>query len=498
MTQHHTKMMFNAESKKSTASEKSSKNNLSTCPVLLAACTPASSDEMSRRCEDRWQLTGKTLVIGRKEPSELVMDDEWMSGEHFRIFKDGDFFIEDLGSKNGTFLNGMPLRPGMKQPLKEAAVIRAGHSVFVFHLDAKDLLAPPPSNTFDLAGCFHLAPLISRLKKVAAGSAHVLLSGPTGSGKEPAAKAIAALSQKEIVIHNSALFSTEDEAISSLFGVAGGVFTGVIERTGFIEHANGKILFLDEAHHLFSRVQKSLLRVLEDMKITPVGRSQCTRTHVKVRFILASNDLSASYGIEHDLAARLEVIKIPSLKERTADIPSIFRYLLRQTASEAGLDADRLISVVRVDCMEALCLDGFSKENVRGLIKLSRDIVGEIQMQEEDVDADWALLVYRVFRRRFEENPALYRKNTYRDSPKKPDANWDEARDTGLPPATTKLIVEHYYARQGNVTSIKEELDAAGISLSRRRISKVLDLLNLPRVKRERNSGRFRFNKPGK
>jgi hypothetical protein len=88
-----------------------------------------------------------------------------MSKEHFRIISSNSaFYIEDLGSTNGTCVNGMPINSGVKHRLEESSVIRAGRTIFVFHANGAHLLDPIPNDTCGMAGRFHLAPLIKNCR----------------------------------------------------------------------------------------------------------------------------------------------------------------------------------------------------------------------------------------------------------------------------------------------------------------------------------------------
>ncbi|MCP4604870.1 MAG: AAA domain-containing protein [Proteobacteria bacterium] len=136
-----------------------------------------------------------------------------------------------------------------------------------------------------------------------------------------------------------------------------------------IEKADGGIFFLDEAHNLPRRVQKSLLRVVEDGKIGRIGETDSKE--VDVRFVFASNEPPKSFGLEKDLLARLMVIEIPPLNERPADIPDIFDRLLNEAQLRAGVSLQLTRESVRASQYETLMLDGFEQDNVRGLIKIA-------------------------------------------------------------------------------------------------------------------------------
>jgi len=77
-----------------------------------------------------WDLAGKTLTFGRGDAVAVQIDDTGMSREHFRISAAGQgYLLEDLGSKNGTFVNGARVT---SKTLKQNDKIQAGDSLFVF------------------------------------------------------------------------------------------------------------------------------------------------------------------------------------------------------------------------------------------------------------------------------------------------------------------------------------------------------------------------------
>jgi hypothetical protein len=216
-------------------------------PKIRAALLIPYSEGVVRRGTDRVEVEG-TLTVGRRHLADLGIDDPSLSGMHFELqVIDGEASIRDLGSTNGTFVNGLPIHG--RQRLSDCAVIRAGRTVFVFHADGGELLEPVVDDYFGMVGPFHAAPFIRRLRRQALSYGHVLLAGPSGSGKELAAHAYAALADRQILIHNAAKYGSEDEATATLFGVSERVFTGVKARVGLIELADGKVLFIDESQN---------------------------------------------------------------------------------------------------------------------------------------------------------------------------------------------------------------------------------------------------------
>lgn len=123
------------------------------------------------------------FTVGRSSDADLTIADDKVSGSHFRLSrKAGGLQIADLQSTNGTFLDGAPLTT--PKVLGDIAVIRVGRAVLVFHAAAAALLEPLSGETFGLAGRFHTGPLLGALREAALSERHVLLTGPSGTGKE--------------------------------------------------------------------------------------------------------------------------------------------------------------------------------------------------------------------------------------------------------------------------------------------------------------------------
>jgi transcriptional regulator with AAA-type ATPase domain len=162
---------------------------------------------------------------------------------------------------------------------------------------------------------------------------HVLLTGPSGSGKELAASTLHRLSRRHagvLVARNAATFP--DSLIDAeLFGNARDYPNpGMIERPGLIGAADGSTLFLDEIGELPHALQAHLLRVLDAGEYQRLGEARARRSNV--RLIAATN--RAPYELKHDLLARLRLrIATPGLDQRREDIPLIARHLLHAMAA---------------------------------------------------------------------------------------------------------------------------------------------------------------------
>ena len=181
------------------------------------------------------------------------------------------------------------------------------------------------------------------LEKVSQADSSVLITGPSGTGKELVARAIHFNSPRKseaFIARNCAAFN-ENLLESELFGHVRGSFTGAIkDQKGVFELADKGTLFLDEVGEMTPSLQAKLLRVLQEGVLIPVGGS--TERRVKVRVLAATHrDLLKMIDegkFREDLYYRLNVINIelPPLRERTGDIPLLIHYFLERSAKRNG------------------------------------------------------------------------------------------------------------------------------------------------------------------
>ncbi|HEX7360276.1 MAG TPA: sigma-54 dependent transcriptional regulator [Bryobacteraceae bacterium] len=177
--------------------------------------------------------------------------------------------------------------------------------------------------------------MFSRIRRIAPHFRTVLITGPTGSGKELVAQALHRLSPASsgnlVVVNCSAVVETLFE--SELFGHIKGSFTGAMhDKVGLVEHASGGTLFLDEIGDMPLATQAKLLRTIQYQEVLRVGSLQARK--VDTRVVAATHrDLHAMIGdgtFREDLYYRLGMveIRVPPLAERKEDLPLLTRHFI--------------------------------------------------------------------------------------------------------------------------------------------------------------------------
>jgi hypothetical protein len=329
-----------------------------------------------------------SIVVHEMELGRDLVDDSWstdfedpmMSRRHARITRaaTGEYFVSDLGSTNGTWLDGRAVPVGTSAKLEPGSIVVMGGHVFVFRLVSQDDLSAiredwacpfGPVPTLSPA----LAVLVRKLARLAPSDVDILLSGETGVGKEIHAEAIHRASGRKgpfIAINCAAI--PENLVESELFGYARGAHsTADRGKSGLIEEAEGGTLFLDEIGEMSHTAQTKLLRFLQSREFVTLGTTRHRRLDVRV--IAATNRAARpegeGEGLRNDLAARLgpEPLSLPPLRERCEDVGLL-----------AGFFAKTNVAFVP-EAYQALFLHSW-KGNVRELEKvvtLARVLAGE-------------------------------------------------------------------------------------------------------------------------
>ena len=222
-------------------------------------------------------------------------------------------------------------------------------------------------------------------ERVAPRGVSVLLRGESGTGKELVAKLLHLLSGRSgpLVALNCAALP-ESLLESELFGIEGGVATGVLARRGKFELANGGTLFLDEIGDMQPQLQVRLLRALQEREIVRVGGQQALP--MDVRLVAATHrNLEAAIregAFREDLYYRLRGVEIelPPLRQRREDIPHLVRYF-----SERFCERERIALPQFGREALALLLAHEYPGNVRELQNL---VEAALSLADREVDAE--------------------------------------------------------------------------------------------------------------
>jgi DNA-binding NtrC family response regulator len=307
----------------------------------------------------RYSLAGSdTVVIGRgpergvirsaaADRRELRVDvpSRPMSATHARLIRaPSEWLIEDLESKNGTFVNGARIT---RTTLRDGDVLELGRTLFILRTGAPVPAGTPADlDTSELEGerpgLSSLLPLdrhrLATFCQIAASEIPVLLLGQTGTGKELLARALHEISGRRgrfVAVNCGALSPSLTE--SQLFGHMKGSFSGATrDSVGFIRAADGGTLFLDEIGDLAAPAQAALLRMVEEAEVVPIGAAHPVK--VDVRILAATHKPIESDPEQNrfrsDLLARIAgyTHRLTPLAERLEDIGLLIASLLREMA----------------------------------------------------------------------------------------------------------------------------------------------------------------------
>jgi two-component system response regulator GlrR len=294
------------------------------------------------------------VVVGKDEACDIVLDDPKVSRRHCEIrLTEAGPVLRDLGSKNGTFLQGVALREAVLAP---GVTVSAGVCELTVEVAGAPLSVPLSIEARfgdALGGSLVMRQLFEQLRRAAASDATILLTGESGTGKELLARAIHEHSPRkdgpfavfDCSVADAALLSAE------LFGHEKGAFTDAkTAKKGVLAEADGGTLFIDEVGELPMDLQPKLLRALEARKYRPLGCTEwrsfdarvVAATHRNLRARVAAGQF------REDLYYRLAVVeaKVPPLRERRDDIPLLAAKMLAASAGGPREVAKEVLSLL--------------------------------------------------------------------------------------------------------------------------------------------------------
>jgi transcriptional regulator with PAS, ATPase and Fis domain len=329
-------------------------------PVLIVV---GSAERIDLHLSDAVFQVGPIFSIGRDSRDADPGDgqgwrpaDRLVSTQHARIVRGPNGIeIEDRGSTNGTYLNGV--RVSGPTPVGDGDVIFAGAQAAVVRfvtdqqLDAiRDEQKQPFTTVASTSPA--MAVVCRKLRLLAPSQTEILLTGETGVGKEVFAHAIHRASGRPgpfVAINCAAI--PRDLVESELFGYTRGAHSQAVRaKRGLLQGAEGGTLFLDEIGEMPADAQAKLLRFLQTRRFTALGDTAATS--VDVRIIAATNRGLISgnaFGLRPDLAARLgaQPVALPPLRNRIEDLARLSAHFLEARPRPVEVAAFRAMCLHR-------------------------------------------------------------------------------------------------------------------------------------------------------
>lgn len=270
-----------------------------------------------------------TVTIGRSQKCDVAIDSGSVSRHHSNLLIGPEVEIEDVGSSNGTFVDGARLATNQRVRLGIGIPFLVGGVTLMVQTRAGSRRETTPTAS-------QLAALEQSASRIAVGKLSIMVLGETGVGKERFAERIHEMSPRRaaaFVRINCAAIS-EPVLEAELFG------NEATHKPGLIEHADGGTAFLNDVAELPTSLQVKLLRVLEDGAVRRIGSA--TPRAVDVRFVAATNkDLAAEVDagrFRRDLYFRLAgaSFTIPPLRSRKDEILPLAEQFVASAAGPLG------------------------------------------------------------------------------------------------------------------------------------------------------------------
>ena len=350
-------------------------------------------------------VEGPVISIGTLPDNTFMLSDKTVSRHHAQLVEhDGQYYIHDLGSTNGTIVNGQRIKQAR---LEIGAVIKLGYTQLAYlpcerkrsaissspgERKRSAISSAPVASWGGLSGCSpQIRALFKMLDRIATTDATIIIEGETGTGKELLARAIHEKSSRAgqpfVVYDCHAIAGTLLE--SELLGHERGAFPGATRsRAGVFEQASGGTLFFDEICELDADIQPKLLRVLENHEVRRLGGADSIR--VDARIIASSGcdleKLIATGKFRKDLFYRLAVHRLvmPPLRERPDDIPLIAADLLKKLAPEYKLRTPPRIADETVEILQAHSWPGNIRE-LRNVLSRALSLGCTTMVRPEDL-----------------------------------------------------------------------------------------------------------------
>jgi transcriptional regulator with PAS, ATPase and Fis domain len=323
-------------------------------------------------------MRGKEMELGRGSAEMGEHQDPRMSRRHASIRFDGRrFWVTDLGSQNGTFVDGESL--AANAPREAQRVIRMGESLFIPCANVQPFVKQGVTTVDGFVRGPAFQELLERVANAAGLGDTLHIHGESGTGKEGVARTFHQRGPRSTGPFIAVNCATIPEGIAErlLFGARRGAYSGAEADTlGYLQAADGGTLFLDEVVELDLAVQAKLLRVLQEKEVLPLGASK--PKVVDIRICSASNKdlraLVAAKKLREDLYFRIArpELALPPLRQRPEEIALLLQREARQVDSTVGLH----VSLVET------CLLRPWPGNIRELLVEARSAVQAALMQK--------------------------------------------------------------------------------------------------------------------
>lgn len=314
-----------------------------------------------------WVFSRSPMIIGREEAVDLCIPVQSVSRRHAEMrWEDGHWILRDLGSRNGSLVDGQRVAEAALEPGEE---VRVGDVLLKFVDQHAELLSGyqisgamcrghtrkcnAPSQ---LVGGYQMDRIAADVERIAPSTLSVMLFGESGTGKEVVARELHRMSLRRGRFNAVNCAAIPGPLLESeLFGYKRGAFSGAAkDKPGLIQTADGGTLLLDEIGDMPLEAQAKLLRVLQAKEVFPLGAT--SPEPVDVRIVCATHRdlwrLQREGNFREDLFARLNEyqLRLPPLRDRKEDIYTLFRsFLDRHGGSEMVVTFQFMLGLLHYD-----------------------------------------------------------------------------------------------------------------------------------------------------